>query len=306
MSVLGLRNKDAAIRIFGDEKGKSRISDILNGRYATLQTSTVTACRDALKIPQNEIDKILYPLLPTGPDEMEFVRFDNVRSPDDLLCKAQDAAWCHDVIYAMRNTSNDLTKLTNYAGRALLEAFRSGDVQAVGFLSNILTVSADQWDNDPIVIYEMKERIKRQIRNGSMEWSHAMQIASSILARKRDQDSGLSYLRYLLDERELRLQEWIATKKYYGSTPARYSAYAIHEKERPEGNVLAPWDLPSLMTDLWIAPEDFAEKATEPIIRRLLPKLACFDRKLVERLEKEIAKAIRARSENIRVRHAKG
>jgi hypothetical protein len=237
---------------------------------------------------------------------MEFVRFDNVRGPDDLLCEAQNAAWRHDVIYAIRHTSNDLTKLTRYAGRALVEAFRSADVQAAGFLSNILTVSADEWNAHPTVFYEMKKIVKGQIRGGDMEWSHAMQVTSSILARKRDQESALSYLRYLLEERELRLQEWIATKKYYGSMPARYSAYAIHLKERTDGNVLAPWDLPSLMTDLWTAPKDFAERATEPNIRRLLPKLARFDHKLAKRLEKETTKAIRGRSGDIRVGTPKG
>jgi transcriptional regulator with XRE-family HTH domain len=224
----------------------------------------------------------------------DFMQFQNVKSADDLLRRAEPRLWRYDVIHAIRDTSKDVNKLARYSARALIEAFRSGDRNSVGFISNVLAVVAAKWRPERAVLAEMKKIVQHHMKGGDLEGYNHLQSLVSALARKGQDDLAGAFLQCLLNEPQLRIQEWTATLRYYGNWNVRYSAYIEHGKET-RAPAFACWDLPTLMVELLRAPRNRAEHVAAPIVRQLLQRLDRFDHELSSRLAAEAKQVIRSR-----------
>lgn len=226
-----------------------------------------------------------------------FAAFLSAKTPDDLIQAAQNRAWERGTLYAIRNSTTTLEKLTHNAASAAIQAFRNGDAECGAFLATIPAVSAAAFDPDAKILDELERIVRRAMRQGQVVLSYPLQVAASILAQKGKVETARDCLRWLLKEPELREREWEAMASYYGSHGNRYSAYFEHLRLR-EGSILAAWDLPSLLVDLGQVTESVAEEVTAPLIRRQLKQLMRFDGRLAAELASEVDACLLARTQD--------
>jgi hypothetical protein len=198
-------------------------------------------------------------------------------------------------LFVIKDLCPDPRGLAASLTRAITNGYdQGGDIVCASKASMLLTkLSGYVWDKKSSD--KLERLVRRQIAGGSAYDAHYFQPLAYLLCQHGRVELGKAYLEYLTKNEELRYLEFLKTSAHMGGISGRWFFYPNYFSERHCCPIRVSWDLPTLISELYIAP-----KRVRPVImgriNRALHLLQNHDRTLANEFRGEALRLMSVRS----------